>query len=186
MEDNQIIALYFARSEDALKETQKKYDNYLYSISYQILKNHEDAEECVNDTYQKIWESIPPERPERLRAFAGKIIHNISLNKYKYNNAAKRYNGICEPLDELEEMISMGHDTDILMNEKLLTEKINSFLTHSSKKNRIIFVRRYWYFDSVKDISARMKMSESSIKVSLKRTRDSLKKFLVKEGFLYE
>ena len=90
MEDNHIIELYFQRSEDALKETQMKYGNYLYSIAHNILCNHEDTEECVNDVYQKAWESIPPQRPIRFRAFLGKMTRNIALNRYKYNSAGKR------------------------------------------------------------------------------------------------
>lgn len=186
MEDNSIIELYFSRSEDALKQTQTKYGKYLYSIAYNILHNNEDAEECVNDVYQKSWEAIPPTRPLRFGAFLGKIAHNTALNRYRHNTADKRYEGICAQLDELEEMLASDSYVESMLEEKELTEAINTFLEGISKKSRILFVRRYWYMDSIREIAGRMGMTENNVKVSLKRSRDRLWKHLVKEGFLNE
>lgn len=188
MEDKRIIELFFYRSEKAISETSKKYGNYCFAISYNILQNKEDAEECVNDTYIKIWNSIPPNRPNNLKTYVGKIVRNLSLNKYEKNNAKKRNNGqVSLLLDELLECIP-----DLIENEKAITDSIiiknaiEKFLDRLPKQTRQIFVRRYWYMSSTKDIAKDFKMTESNVNIILFRAREKLKHILEQEGVLYE
>lgn len=185
MDDEKIIALYWARSEAAIWETANKYNRYCYTIAYSILKNNEDSEECVNDTYMRAWEAIPPKRPNRLSTFLGKITRNLSLNRYERYTAKKRGSGqLTLALDELKECIPAGDNTNQAMDEVALTEIFNGFLAALPADTRKIFMRRYWYFSSVKEIAADYHFSESKIKMILLRTRNELKQILLKEGVI--
>jgi RNA polymerase sigma-70 factor (ECF subfamily) len=183
MEDNQIIRLYFARSEEAIRQTAAKYGNYCHTIAYHILHNLEDSEECVNDTYWKAWGIIPPRRPKRLAAFLGKITRNLSLDRYRRYTAEKRGSGeMAVALEELGECVSSMENLDAHADEMVLTEILNRFLESLSAEQRRIFMRRYWYVSSVKEIAEDYGITESKVKMSLLRSRNQLKAALEKEG----
>lgn len=183
MEDNQIIQLYFDRSEDAISQTAVKYGKYCHTIAYNILHNFEDSEECVNDTYWKAWGIIPPRRPKKLAAFLGKITRNLSLDVYRHYTADKRGGGeMAIALDELGDCVSSLVSMDDYTNEMVLVDTLNRFLASLSAEHRKIFMRRYWYISSVKEIADDYGITESKVKMSLLRSRNQLKAVLEKEG----
>lgn len=182
MDDKRIIELFWARSEDAIAETQKKYSKYCRYIANNILSCTQDAEECVNDAYQKAWENIPPAKPEKLSAYLGKLTRNIAINKSIRNNAAKRTPQSKVILEEAEEFIADPLTTGDFSEEIHLRDTINGFLGSLDKEVRVVFVRRYWYMSSVKDIAKDYGLSESNVKVMLMRTRKKLKEYLEREG----
>lgn len=183
MDDRQIIQLYHERSEAALSETAEKYGKYCHTIAYNILYNKEDTEECVNDTYLKAWETIPPQNPDKLSVFLGKITRNLALDKYRYYNREKRKAGQTElVLDELSECIPAADSVEQTVSDKLLVEVLNRFLEELSKDKRRIFLQRYWYLRSIGEIAAEFAMSESKVKMMLLRMRGKLKQVLEKEG----
>lgn len=185
MDDRQIIALYNERSEAALSETAKKYGRYCRSIAYNILSNEEDCEECVNDTWLKAWENIPPQCPDSLPAFLGRITRNLALNRYKHNTREKRGGGQTPlVLEELADCIPGGSNAETAAEEALLVDVLNRFLDGLPVQKRKIFLRRYWYMSSVKEIAADFGLSESNVKMTLLRTRSKLKQTLEKEGIL--
>ncbi len=154
MEDQQIVQLYWDRDEKAIAATSEKYGNYCTSIARNILDNNEDVKECVNDTYLKAWNAMPPHRPNILSAFLGKITRNLSINRYKHNVASKRGGGeFSVALDELEECVSGYSNVEQEMEHQELVKAINGFLGKLSSKKRSIFVCRYLYFDSFSDIA---------------------------------
>ena len=181
MEDNRIVELYFERSEAAISETQKKYGKYCNYIAYNILNSQLDAEECVNDTYLRAWESIPPERPSVLKSFLGKITRNLALDRYDKAHALKRGGNAELALDEIGECIP-SEDGREMSDEIALRDAINGFLATLPKQTRIIFMRRYWYLSPVKHIAGDLGLSMSSVKVTLMRTRKKFKEYLEKEG----
>ena len=182
MEDRAIIALYWKRAETAILETKKQYGRLLLSISRGILRNEEDAEECENDTYLRAWDTIPPKRPEKLSAFLAKITRNLSLDRYDEKHAEKRGGGeVPLLLDELAEVIA--DEAAFPADTEDLSEVLNAFLGRLKPDARTIFLRRYWFGDSVQEISARSGFGESKIKMSLLRTRQNLKEVLEKEGY---
>ena len=180
MDDRLIVDLYFARSEKAISETDKKYGRYCRYIASNILHSDTEAEECVDDAYMNTWSAIPPEKPNSLRAFVGRITRNLALNRYEHKRAQKRYVGIEAALDEIEELISAPEES--IVDTMALRDSINEFLGTLTRKSRIIFVKRYWYLASIKEIADEIGASESSVKVSLHRTRCELKEFLEKKG----
>ena len=183
MEDNQIVELYWARSESAITETADKYGRYCYSIAFNILHGREDSEECVNDTYLSAWNSMPDQRPNKLRAFLGRITRNLSLKRWETYDAAKRGAGqVPLVLDELQECIPARESTEQAIDAMALAELINGFLSTTSEEKRKIFMRRYWYLSPVKEIAKDFTLSESKVKMSLLRTRNELKQYLEKEG----
>lgn len=185
MEDLQIVELYWNRDENAIKETQNKYGNYCYSIAYSILHNNEDAQESVNDAFLATWEAIPPHHPLMLSTFIGKITRRISLNRWRNASAEKRGGGqVTLSFDELEECIPDGRDFRDELDAKLLAESIDEFLGGLKDEPRKVFVCRYWYFESIEEIASRFHYSQSKVKMMLKRTRDNLKDYLIKEGLL--
>lgn len=185
MDDNIILDLYWARSESAISETAAKYGKYCSKIAMNILQNNEEAEECVNDTYLKTWNAIPPERPIILSSFLGKITRNLSLNKYKEQRTKKRGgHEIALILDELEECIPSNGNVENQCESNIVVETIDTFLFSIEAENRIVFVRRYWYADSIQTIAGRFQMSESKVKSMLLRTRNKLKIYLKKEGVI--
>lgn len=182
MEDSRIVELYWQRSEDAISETSKKYDKYCNHIAYNILYNSEDAEECVNDTYMRAWNAMPPHRPGRLSTFLGKITRNLALNKYKSGNRQKRGGGQTDlVLTELEECICTNGRVEDIVEEMALTDAINRFLSELPKMNRVVFVRRYWYMDSIKAISKQYGMNQNHVTTMLFRMRKDLKLYLESE-----
>lgn len=183
MDDSKIIELYMDRSEQAISETARKYGRYCHYIAYNILHNDEGSEECVNDTYLRTWNSIPPKRPNKLQTFLGKITRNLSLNKYEKQSAEKRGSGqIPLILDELTECIPADRNSETLVEDMVIKETLDRFLENLSADARKIFVRRYWYMSSVKEIAEEYGLSESKVTVTLFRTRQKLKTVLEKEG----
>ena len=185
MDDKKILDLYWMRSETAISETANKYGKYCHFIAFNILRNDEDSQECVNDVYLKAWETIPPQRPNRLSVFLAKITRNLSLNLYKKQNAGKRGNGqIPLALDELQECIPTIDSTEQAVDGLFLTEILNQFLDSLPTETRKIFMRRYWYLSSIKEIAEDFHIGESKIKMLLLRSRNKLKNLLEKEGIL--
>ena len=184
MEDNEIIDLYWDRDETAISHTQQKYGAYCTKIANNILYEKEDSLECVNDTWLKAWNSMPQERPNLLAAFLGAITRHLSLDRYRRKHAGKRGKGEAELIfDEMQDTLtSDGPEQQIEALQ--LTAHINLFLDKIGKENRMIFVRRYWYMDSVKDIAKRYEISESKVKSSLLRSRKKLPAYLAKEGYV--
>ena len=184
MEDQTIIDLFFARSEQALSETQQKYGTYCTAIAQRILQNHEESEECVSDAYLKLWQEIPPERPNSLRAFLSKIVQNSAISRYRNAHAEKRTADRCaKPFEELENCIAGSSDE--LVDKIVVTELINRFLEKLKRSDRIIFVRRYWYFYSISEIAAMEDTNVAVIKMSLYRSRNRLRKLLEQEGVFH-
>ncbi|MCR5592506.1 MAG: RNA polymerase sigma factor [Saccharofermentans sp.] len=186
MEDQIIIDKYFARDEQAIGDTRDKYGRLLRSIAYGILKSHEDSEECENDTYLKTWNTIPPTRPSSLQAFLAKITRNLSLDRYDKMHAAKRGSGeVPLMIDELEECIpdSALAATDDEADGDELKRILDKFLEGLSPDARKVFMRRYFFGDSVNEIADRFGFGLSKVKMTLARTRDSLKDLLQKEGY---
>lgn len=181
MDDKQIVALYWEHSEDAIAQTEKKYGRYCHYIARNILYSDQDAEECVNDTYQKAWETMPPKKPELLSAYLGKLTRHIAINSYIHDHADKRSPGMQMILDEAEEFFPDPADSDI-SDEIHLRDAINSFLASLTQEVRVVFVRRYWYMSSVKDIAKDYGMTESKVKITLMRTRNRFKEYLEGEG----
>lgn len=181
MDDLQIVELYFCRNEEAIKETDKKYGKLCFGISHNILKNMSDSEECVNDTYLTTWNTIPPTRPKSFKAFICGITRNISLKRLEYNTAMKRNPELIISLSEVEEMMA-NENFNTSMNDEELAGLINRFLRSIKADSRKVFIRRYYFFESISDISAQFGYSESKVKVMLYRTRNMLKEFLKKEG----
>ena len=184
MKDEEIVELYFSRSEDAISETALKYGNYCSYISQNILHSKEDAEECVNDAYLAVWNTIPPQKSEHLLAYICRIVRNISITKYHSNTAKKRNSYYDTALDELDECIMSGLSVEDEIDARELSCLINIFLDTLSKENRVIFVWRYWFSDSVQDIAEKLGISSNNVSVRLSRIRSKLKKFLKKEGYV--
>lgn len=185
MEDERIIELYWARSEDAISETSNKYGSYCRQIAWNILYSSEDSEECVNDTYLRVWNTIPPHKPNKFSAFLGRITRNLALDRYKKLTADKRGNGqVTLALDELAECIPSADNTESAADDIALTDVLNRFLASLPAEKRKIFMRRYWYLSRIKEIAADFGMSESKVKMILMRTRNELKEILEKEGIV--
>ena len=183
--DAEIIDLYFARDERAILETQNKYDPYLRKVSGNIIDNPEDVSECVNDTYLGAWNTIPPTRPNIFRIFLARITRNLSLKKLRAHYTEKRGGGeAILTLDELEEVIPDGRRIDEGLEAEELKTLIETYLSERNEDERKIFLSRYWYFDSIKEISDRFGFTESKVKMTLKRTRDDLRLFLEEQGII--
>lgn len=183
MKDHEIIDLYWKRDESAIPTSSEKYGSYCHSISYNILHNDQDAEECVNDTWLGAWKAMPPHRPERLSTFLGKITRNLSLDRFKKYTAAKRGLGQTElVLSELEDSIPDETSVEQILDEMILVKAINDFLYAQTEQKRNVFIRRYWYLFPIKDIAAVYDMSESKVASLLFRMRNDLKMHLEKEG----
>ncbi|MBR7081860.1 MAG: sigma-70 family RNA polymerase sigma factor [Oscillospiraceae bacterium] len=182
MDDREIIQLYRDRNEGAIRETSLKYGRLCSFIANNILKNHEDCEEVVNDTYLALWNSIPPKNPDRFSVFTGKIARNLALKKYEYNSASKRNPEAVCALEELEECVSGKDYPENEIENKRIEMAISEFLREQEEEKRNIFVLRYWYFESVRNISIRTGYSEGKIKSVLFRLRIKLRKYLKSEG----
>lgn len=180
--DKNIVDLYWNRKDSAIVETSEKYGSYLFKISFNILYSKEDSEECVNDTYLKAWNSIPPNRPNLLKAFLGKITRNLSIDLYRKNRTKGRSGEVEIAIEELEGVIPSGEDIFKTLDEKYLVEKINEFLESINRQDRKIFLLRYFYLHSSKDIEKLTDIKVSTINTILYRTRNKLRKHLEKEG----
>lgn len=184
MEDEQIVELYWARAEAAIAETEKKYAGYCFHIADAILQCRQDAEECVNDTYLKAWNAMPPHRPRRLSTFLGKITRNLSLQRYIRLRAQKRGGGQVElALSELEECVPAGAGVEQTVEGRLLEEALDAFLRGLPQRARGAFVARYWYLCPMEEVAQRFGLGESALKSMLYRTRKKLKVYLEQEGF---
>ena len=184
-QDGEIIDLLFARSEQGLDQIQSMYGKLFIQVARNILGNEQDAEECVNDTLVKIWESIPPNRPGSLLAYALTIVRNLSLNKLQFRNAQKRGSVVCIPFSELEEHLE-GIAVPDESESKEFERIINDFLDSLSQKDAVLFVRRYWYLDSIKTLSEMSGYSENNIYQRLFVMRQKLRDRLIKEGYCDE
>jgi len=183
--DMGILDLYWSRSESAITETALKYGSYCSTIALNILRNNEDSEECVNDAYLNAWNAIPPQRPAVLSSFLGRIVRNLSLDKYKSRKAEKRSGDeTALLLSELQDCVPSIYSVVDEVEAKVLEKIIDSFLSQIEKPDRVFFMRRYWYADQISLISERFAISESRVKTSLYRTRKKLKITLEKEGFV--
>lgn len=182
MEDQEIIQLFFARSEQAITELQGKYGNRCLQVAWNILNNRLDAEECVNDAYLAAWNSIPPQKPAPLLTYVCHIVRNLSIKRYHANAAQKRNSHYDVALDELGECIQTKDTVENELAVKELADAINNFLGTLSKENRMMFVRRYWFSDSVADIAVMFGTSSKIVSLRLLRVRKGLKKYLEKEG----
>lgn len=183
MDEKQIIDLYWTRSERAIEETAKKYGKFCHSIAYNILADHEDSEECVNDAYLHTWNAIPPRRPNKLSAFLGRITRNLALNRYGRETAQKRGGGQVElAVEELAECIPDPATVERQVDNRMLADALNRFLGELPAETRNILLRRYWQLCPVREIASFYGISESKVKMSLMRTRGKLKRFLEQEG----
>lgn len=185
MEDTQIIRLYWLRDQDAIVQTDKKYGNLCRGLSYRILSNREDAEECVSDTYLAAWHQMPPQKPAYLKGFLARIVRNISISRLRERYSKKNGGGeLPLVLEELEQTLASNASVEREYEQKELAAAINRFLETVSQDDRAIFLCRYWRFLSVSEIAQCRRFSESKVKTSLCRTRKKLRNFLESEGLL--
>ena len=181
MTDSQIIALFWDRNEDAIRETDRAYGRRLHVLSDRILRNEQDAQESVSDTYLKTWETIPLQRPAYFFAYLAKLCRNFSLSRLQWQSAAKRSAQVVELTREMDECIP-DHSLERKLEGEELGQLLNAFLDGLSRENRLIFLRRYWYADPVREIAERYQISESKVKTQLHRTRKKLQQFLEGKG----
>jgi len=184
MEDEAIVSLYWERSEQAINETEQKYGGFCYSIAYNLLHNTEDASESVNDTYLEAWNSMPPHKPNSLSAFLGRITRRLSVDRWRSAHAQKRGGGEYPLLlDELSECIPSESSVEVQVELKELAKSVNQFLNSLSEEKRQVFLRRYWYGDSMEELANKFAFSVSKVKSLLFHVRESLREHLKKEGF---
>lgn len=181
MDDLQIIELYFARDEHAIKETDSKYGKLCFRVAKNILFDDEDSEECVNDTFLTVWNKIPPTRPNNFKAFICKITRNLSLKKLELSNVGKRSANAVISLSEIEEILPDNRIASGVEEEEI-GKLISAFLWNEKEDARNVFLRKYWFFDSINDIAKRYSFSENKVKSMLFHTRNRLRDFLKKEG----
>ena len=181
MDEKEIIELYFARDEQAIRETEAKYGRLLYGIAYHLLNNREDSEECVNDSYAGLWNAIPPTRPNSLMAFACKITRNLSLKKLEYMTREKRSADVTISFEELADILPDERFAPWVKDEDI-GRLISQFLRTQKKEVRFVFVRKYFFFDSVREIARKSSFTESKVKNLLFQTRNELREYLRKEG----
>ena len=182
MNDEEIIELFFARSELAVKELDSKYGKVCLQLSNNVLKNRLDAEECVNDAYFGIWNAIPPQRPNPLLAFVCKIVRRYSIMRHRSNTAMKRDSTYDLALNEIEPCLVDPVTVEEAVEAKTLAHIIENFLDTLSVENRVIFLRRYWFSDTYSDIAQRIGITEKNVSVHLTRTRKQLREYLLERG----
>ena len=182
MEDSKLITLFFSRSEQAIAVLESRFGSRLFATAYNILGSREDAFEAVNDTYLAIWNAIPPEKPDPLEGYVHRTGRNIALNKLRFLRAQKRSSQYDISLQELSAVLP-GENLDNIIDARELGQAIDCFLDTLPKQNRILFLRRYWFGDSVVELSREFSLPENSISVRLSRIRKQLKTYLIKEGF---
>ena len=182
LSDEAIVALYWKRDEGAIEHTDKKYHIYCQTVADRILRSATDAEECVNDSYLGAWNAIPPTRPDPLLTYILKIVRNVSLTRYQKNHAQKRNSSYDVAVEELEEFLVSPDSVEGKMELKELTGTIETFLDSLNELNRVIFVRRYWYYDNYMQIAKKVGLSEKNVSVRLTRLRKQLKDYLEERG----
>ena len=182
IEDEKIVELFFKRSELAIRELNNKYGKACHRLSYNIVNNRQDAEECVNDAYLGAWNAIPPEKPDSLLTYLCKIVRNISLKMYYRKKAAKRSSTYTIAMEEIEACIAAPSTVETEFEARELARVIESFLDTLTAENRVIFMRRYWFSDSCKDIAGLVGLTEKNITVRLTRIRQKMKKYLIEKG----
>ncbi len=183
MEDSKIVALYWERSEKAIRQTEETYGRYALSIAENVLGSREDAEECANDAYMKLWDTIPPERPTSLKLYLAAVIRNLALHRRRSQNAAKRGGGQYTVVwEEMADTIPVKEGVEELWEASWLSELLNRFLDRLPREKRLMFLMRYWYFDPIDRIAEALGVSKSKVKMTLLRTRGELKEYLRKEG----
>ena len=187
MEDSQILALYFARLENAIQETDRKYGRYCYRIAYSILASRQDSEESVNDTYLSAWNSIPPRKPAQLATYLGRLTRNISIDRWRSSSAKKRGGGEVDiALEELSECVSGSPEVEDAVIAKELSESVGRFLDTLPPETRKLFLRRYFFLESAEEIAQMYAMRPGTVTVALHRTRKKLREHLKREGFFDE
>lgn len=186
MDDASIIKLLWERDEQAVEELKTSYENLCFYIAGNILSQKEDQEECVNSAYMDVWSSIPPKRPDNLKNYLCKLVKNCALDRQRYNTAAKRNKEFSVSLDELSECVSDGKSLEDRLSDEQLGKIISSFLRAQPEKYRKVFVRRYWYSESIEDIAAFFDMNANTVATYLFRIRKKLKAYLQKEGYIDE
>lgn len=186
MEDKQIIDLFFKRSEHAISCVKEKYSALCLSVVRRILPDERDVEECLGDILLKVWNSVPPDSPVSFPAYLSRISRNAALDRYSYNHADKRSTALTDAFEELESSLASSFDVESLAQARDFQQFLNNFLGSLKKENRIYFVRRYWYGESISEIATVFRVSEEKVKSSLFRTRNRLKSALEKEGVPYE
>jgi len=182
MDDASIIKQFLERDENAIAELKQKYEKLCFYVAGNILSQHEDVEECVNSAFYDVWNSIPPNHPQDLKTYLCRIVRNTAIKRYQYNTAEKRNPKFAVPIDEITDCVPVSED----FSENDLAETISRFLRTQDEKHRNVFVRRYWYGDSVADIASYYGMKEKTVATYLFRTRNKLKAYLKKEGYDYE
>ena len=183
MDDKAIIDLYWARSQQAIAESEAKYGAYCRTVARNVLPRAEDAEECVNDTWLRAWNAMPPQRPAVLQAFFGTLTRNLSLDRWRRDRAGKRGGGTVElALEELEDCLAARDEVEQAVQAEQTARLISDFLRRQSKQDRVLFVRRYWYLDDIRTLCRRFGMGESQVKSRLHRMRKKLKLELEREG----
>ena len=183
MNDQAIVQKYWDRNEDAISDSKKQYEDYCLYIANNALHDRQDAEECLNDALLAAWNSIPPQKPENLKTYLGKLIHEIAIDRWRKNTRQKRIRSeLVQSLDEIEEIVS-GQNFDAEIEEAELSREISRYLYSISETKRNVFIRRYWYYDSIESICERYGFGKSKVLVMLKRTRDDLAQHLKKEGY---
>ena len=184
MDDQSIVELYLQRDENAIKESRNKYEAYCYRIAMNILSVAEDVEECINDTWISVWNRIPPVIPKSLKAFLGKLVRDISLSRYRAVHAKKRYNGIELILDELAECIPSEQDIQESLEQKELSGTVNGWLDSLPQEDRVLFVKRYYYGETVKQLSEMQSCTENQMAQKMMKLRNKLKAHLLSGGVL--
>ncbi len=184
MDDSKIVDLFFERDETAIKKASEKYGKVIRKIAFSIIEDEFLAQECENDAYLTAWNLIPPNEPrDYLLSFLSKITKNIALDKCRAKNSKKRHADIVSLSEELTLCIPSDTDVSSEVDARILGDLISKFLKKQKKETRIIFIRRYWYQDSITEIAKKMNLSENKVKTVLHRTRNKLKKYLTKEGY---
>jgi len=184
LDDSRIIKLFFERSEQAIVELSEKYGRLCTALANNILNNKSDAEECVNDAYLGVWNTVPPQSPDSLSGYVMRIVRNLAVKKYRSNTAAKRNSNYDMALEEIEDCLASRMTVDDEADADEAAEKLNLFLETLDKESRALFVRRYWYADSIDNLAEAFSTSKHNISVRLSRIRKKLKKYLQKEGVL--
>ncbi|MGI6616232.1 MAG: RNA polymerase sigma factor [Dethiobacteria bacterium] len=182
MEDQVIIELYWKRDEAAIQETDLKYGRFCHSLALNILAQQEEAEECVSDTYHRAWNAIPPERPLALRAWLGKIVRNVAINRWYYHRAQKRYQPMEEIFSELADCVPEPQTTESIVEARELTDYIDKWLDTLPKRDRVLFVRRYWNGEALQKLATSCSTSPNKLAGRMYRLRENLRTYLTEKG----
>lgn len=187
MEDREIVAMYWARNPDAIAATQEKYGIFCYQLAWRVLSQGEDAQECVNDTYLAAWNAMPPHRPQVLSMFLVKLLRRIAINRLKHNLTQKQGGGaVPMPLEELSECLAGCDSPENQVVARELSQTIRRFVKGLPPREQSLFVRRYFFTETLEQIAADYAMTQNHVAVMLHRTRRKLKAYLIQEGYLYE